>query len=442
MGKLDIDVLVSLVLYGPAEANGEWPPPANEPWPRRSSSPDVGREIGEMLWRMNADNVLDPEVDEPLPVYTFERLPCPVTAVEGLKALACYRYQTADDANRWRRSEAAALCRWLQGALIRCLPGFREAPWGWTAAHVDARLDRARVAALRNADPHPPPPQVTRVLAAFAAHEVDLVPYTGVEEDPPPGLASDFHDELRRKTGHWVSGGEHGLGRNNVHVRLFVDDAGAHAAYLARRARHEHIREWPQSLSPRRVARYGPVVVELSHPAEDMLSMPSRQGPIHARQDAAFAQLGEPDEHWSNRDRPTLLESAEGTIVARHVALPPGYGRGVLVARDGAGLERIASLLADQQTRQQVLTVDLTRQTVLMIAGIADADHVSRARMYELASPPGQNSGYLLELTVEGARDLPAVVVAIDRLPEHPTETTVHHPDPRQNPTAFPVFRT
>src|SRR4051812_22662841 len=92
--------------------------------------------------------VLDPEDDEyePLPEYTFERVPFPVTAVEGLKLVGCYRYQTAGD--DWAGSAPAAFCQWLQNALINRVPGYHEAPWGWKVDDVNLRLDQLRAAGV------------------------------------------------------------------------------------------------------------------------------------------------------------------------------------------------------------------------------------------------------------------------------------------------------
>jgi hypothetical protein len=52
------------------------------------------------------------------------------TAVEGLKLIACYRYQSCKCAD-WEQSEAHRFCQSLEHSLIACLPGYDAAPWVW-----------------------------------------------------------------------------------------------------------------------------------------------------------------------------------------------------------------------------------------------------------------------------------------------------------------------
>lgn len=49
---------------------------------------------------------------------------------EALKLLACYEYQSCEHPG-WPESKAHELCRNLEGALIRRVPGYDEAPWGF-----------------------------------------------------------------------------------------------------------------------------------------------------------------------------------------------------------------------------------------------------------------------------------------------------------------------
>jgi hypothetical protein len=76
----------------------------------------------------------------------------------------------------------------------------------------------------------------------------------------------------------------------------------------------------------------------------------------------------------------------------------------------------------------------------LVIHGVASADRIAHARVQELASPPGADPKYLLDMTVEGLRWTPAVVVVIDKLPQRPTEAVLRHPEAGASLTPFSVY--
>jgi hypothetical protein len=442
VSKIDIDILVSLALYGPVEATEPWWPFHEKHGPTGTEPPvEVSTALGGMLWRANADRALDPQEDDPLPEYTFERVRFPVTAVEGLKLVGCFGYQTAGDG--WPGSEPARFCQWLQGMLIPLLPGYAEAPWGWQASDVDVRLDQLRAAGVSTGldEPAPVPPDASRVLQVLRANRVEVEPAIGDDEEIPPSVARDFQAEPSRQIGHWLSGNY--LNRRQVQVRLFADEAAAHAGYLARRALQEQVREWPFDQWLCRVQRHGRLVIELARPAAE------RARPVisdmhlttRAEQETAFAQLGEPDQAWSTDNLPILAEGDGGRVLATCVALPPGYGSaGVDVGADDTGLHRIAALVDDEDARQQILAVDVDRQYVLMIVGVCRVDGVTSTRMVELASPAGQAPRYRWEMTIDGLRRTPAVVIAVDKPPQWPTEAVVHHPGAGRTPTTLAIY--
>ncbi len=62
-----------------------------------------------------------------------------LSIAEACKAIDCYEYQSCEHPG-WGESGAAAFCRRLRSALTGALPGYREAPWGWSAGLVAERI--------------------------------------------------------------------------------------------------------------------------------------------------------------------------------------------------------------------------------------------------------------------------------------------------------------
>jgi hypothetical protein len=113
--------------------------------------------VGRLLLAQNVKSVAyrypnEPatELPGPLPTpeadaYTFTRLPYHLTAVEALAAIACWRYQSCEDPDH-ERSPAWQFVNELESALIRCLPGYQDAPWCWSTDTVTERLNPKRPA--------------------------------------------------------------------------------------------------------------------------------------------------------------------------------------------------------------------------------------------------------------------------------------------------------
>ena len=99
-------------------------------------------EIGAMLWNENVKSVRycypDDDGDNlPGPIdftpgdadaYAFERLMCPLTAIETLKVISSYEYQSCEHP-AWRNvtNVARAFCERLEGAAIYGLDGYEDA---------------------------------------------------------------------------------------------------------------------------------------------------------------------------------------------------------------------------------------------------------------------------------------------------------------------------
>lgn len=99
---------------------------------------DTAEEVGAGLMRENIASVTHryPDGDLPGPIptpdpsaYSFMPVrPSTITAVQVLKAIACYEYQSCEHPG-WRDSAAYDFCRRLENAVINRLPGYDDAKW-------------------------------------------------------------------------------------------------------------------------------------------------------------------------------------------------------------------------------------------------------------------------------------------------------------------------
>jgi hypothetical protein len=159
VSKEHIDLLVALAFTGPRpEPHGSrhWHEPS---WLKKANpTPD---DVGRMLLAENLTSVHDryprdraDELPGPRPPYwlvseageggyQFTRHRYRLTAVEGLKALACYEYQSCEH-DGWPESDAHAFCRSLHDAVVWMLPGMEEAPWSWDQSAIAPGLTSAR----------------------------------------------------------------------------------------------------------------------------------------------------------------------------------------------------------------------------------------------------------------------------------------------------------
>jgi hypothetical protein len=151
VNKEHIDALVILAFRGPRDAPTRW---TNFYWyegyfegdrPRRMDvTPETCDAVGSMLLRECIASVahryrdtLWPELPGPVPnpdpfSYTcqvWDDRPRP-TAVEGLKLIDCYEYQSCEHPG-WHSSSARCFCEALRLRLIAALPGYDEAPYEW-----------------------------------------------------------------------------------------------------------------------------------------------------------------------------------------------------------------------------------------------------------------------------------------------------------------------
>lgn len=151
VSKQHINALVHAACFGPRDLQNV--PFHARTWYRPSYKGfqqwgfDLVNDIGEMLTKENLSSIharypdteTNPEAT-PGPVdlywlqpYQYTPPSRPMNAIEALKALDCYEYQSCEHPE-WERSEAKQLCDSMRHSLIGFLPGYEAAPWEWDAA--------------------------------------------------------------------------------------------------------------------------------------------------------------------------------------------------------------------------------------------------------------------------------------------------------------------
>jgi len=134
LGDAHITALVDLALRGPHLTTAHrW---AND---NPSMTLADGTLTGRMLLRENERSVAlrYREVPGDVEHYVYPEYPARErwrpSALEGLKLLICYDYQSSESDN-WEATEAYQWCDRLRHALTVSLPGYEDAPWEWPGA--------------------------------------------------------------------------------------------------------------------------------------------------------------------------------------------------------------------------------------------------------------------------------------------------------------------
>ena len=100
-------------------------------------------DLGRMLWRENmlslGSRYGDAVDEEALAGYRFGLTSALLSASPAalIKNLHCYSYQACEH-DGWEMSDAHKLCERLESWLVGKLPGYREAPWGFSDAQSEA----------------------------------------------------------------------------------------------------------------------------------------------------------------------------------------------------------------------------------------------------------------------------------------------------------------
>ena len=78
----------------------------------------------------DSDDLPGPVNNEWRRPYSFNPLGRVPTALEALKLIRCYDYQSCENPE-WEQSEAKTFCDALFVCLVSVLPGYEEAAWEW-----------------------------------------------------------------------------------------------------------------------------------------------------------------------------------------------------------------------------------------------------------------------------------------------------------------------
>jgi hypothetical protein len=148
VSKAHIDAIVDVAANGPRDrgpryAGDGWYPPAyrSSAVPRVDAREDA-HTVGRLLWLACQKSVAyrypgDADGEWPGPAgltlaeidgYAFTRPSRRLTAVEALKAIDCYEYQSCEHPE-WKASAEREFCLALRSSLVGSLPGYNEAAW-------------------------------------------------------------------------------------------------------------------------------------------------------------------------------------------------------------------------------------------------------------------------------------------------------------------------
>jgi len=319
-----------------------------------------------------------------------------------VKQCGFYRYQVGDEDIEGWESGAGVVLLELEQELTSRLPGWEDAPWGWSGGDLSTRMDRREPladAAAREDE------RVTTWRATWAAAGFELTVYPLTEA--MINRFSDPRDLLAQ--GFWTPRGFMG---SPVEVDLCATVESAQGLFLDRLREVQQQRDADIHLY-----RFGTTVACTT-------VWPQQQAALLPTIDDLTARVGVPDQHWWSQAPP--LRELDAEILAKGVRLVPrlageSYERAIY-ARTPTELETLVSMLRDDDVREQVAAVDTRQQTVLMLRGVVDIHAVTSVRLeQEVGSSFGSRTlGHAMYLETEGATLSIATVVVTDRLTETP----------------------
>lgn len=383
----EINLLVHLAVHGPREATQ---------WRALTDAPAV---LGE---RLSASNYRTAGRSEDVPrEYSYSPLAVEVSAIEGLKQIEHYVYQTADAEGAWRRNGVGEIIDALRTGLIPLLPGWEEAPWRWTVEDVASH-------ALPADEEQGDDPRVLDLLERFERAGALLV--DSLAASPVAGVY-----DPRSVLGKWHYPKNY-RGMPPLQVVLLANDSIAANHFV-------HLRAGESGLNPLLhvgLFRFGSAVVRVFW--QEWYEQPVG-APTERDLWDVVERLGSPDERWTSLDPPVY--EGRGEVLARRVRVrstSPGDLTGS-VADDRSSLRWLAGLILDDDVRRAVEEVDPANQTVLLMRGLPEVGDVGGVAMRErvaLGTYDPSEPEYSVELSVQPPKAGIASVVVIDRPPHVP----------------------
>ena len=266
-----------------------------------------------------------------------------LTALEGLRLLGYYAYQTDNQDHRWRRGGLGAIVDATRDALISALPGMNDLPWVWSRADLDARR-------VEPAEAVAPDPRIAEFAQRYADAGIAL------KQWGPPVLPFRIGHDLPVLAA-WSYHPPGYTGTPAIWVFLAGDDPTAELLVKMVRSRFEGIRANRAQGMIRRgheVVAFDWLSWEGTYRGEDLWESVTAIAPV--------------DERWHSSDPPEY--EGRGEVLARRVEVHPdrlSNGGAFFVARTPKDLAALADEIADPDVRDRILRIDTRRQSVIAL---------------------------------------------------------------------------
>jgi hypothetical protein len=311
-----------------------------------------------------------------------------------------------------RRCRAPATVRNLRDQLIATLPGYDEAPRGWTEADLERASGQALPPRNRLEDP-----RIAQFAVKWGRLDVRLhltMPSQEVGLGEPRIVVDGSWDPLG--TGGFVP----------VFVRLCEDERSARRVYA------QWVKEKMLYIGREdaHVYRWG-TTVALTHlrPGYDCSADVL---------DTAMGRYGMPDEEWWSLGEPMVRLGA--ALVANRVSLRDKRSHPYLfsyVARTARERKIILEKVAeDDPAAGLIAQVDLKKQSVILLVGVFEVEDPTGAHVHAVPLSNGED-GHMVIVDVSETTAGVATVLVVDKLPLRPTEIQVAAPNRRLD---MPVY--